>query len=67
MYGDIGTSPIYAFREAATAAAGGAQVSEAAVLGILSLIVWSLMLLVTLESVLILLRADLNSEGSASH
>ena len=63
VYGDIGTSPIYAFREAATAAAGGAQVSEAAVLGILSLIVWSLMLLVTLKYVLILLRADLNGEG----
>jgi KUP system potassium uptake protein len=63
VYGDIGTSPIYAFREAATAAAGGAQVTEAAVLGILSLIVWSLMLLVTLKYVLVLLRADLNGEG----
>jgi KUP system potassium uptake protein len=63
VYGDIGTSPIYAFREAATAAAGGAQVSEAAVLGILSLIVWSLMLLVTLKYVLVLLRADYNGEG----
>ena len=63
MYGDIGTSPIYAFREAVTAAAGGTQVSEAAVLGILSLIVWSLMLLVTFKYVLILLRADLNGEG----
>jgi KUP system potassium uptake protein len=63
VYGDIGTSPIYAFREAATAAAGGAHVAEAAVLGILSLIVWSLMLLVTLKYVLVLLRADFNGEG----
>jgi KUP system potassium uptake protein len=63
VYGDIGTSPIYAFREAATAAAGGAQVTEAAVLGILSLIAWSLMLLVTLKYVLVLLRADFNGEG----
>jgi KUP system potassium uptake protein len=63
VYGDIGTSPIYAFREAAIAAAGGARVTEAAVLGILSLIVWSLMLLVTLKYVLVLLRADFNGEG----
>jgi KUP system potassium uptake protein len=63
VYGDIGTSPIYAFREAAIAAAGSAQVTEAAVLGILSLIVWSLMLLVTLKYVLVLLRADFNGEG----
>jgi KUP system potassium uptake protein len=63
VYGDIGTSPIYAFREAATAAAGGVTISEPAVLGILSLIVWSLMLLVTLKYVLVLLRADFNGEG----
>jgi len=63
VYGDIGTSPIYAFREAATAAAAGGQVTQAAVLGILSLIVWSLMLLVTLKYVFVLLRADLNGEG----
>jgi len=63
VYGDIGTSPIYAFREAAVAAAGNAPVTEAAVLGILSLIVWSLMLLVTLKYVLVLLRADFNGEG----
>jgi KUP system potassium uptake protein len=60
VYGDIGTSPIYAFREAAMAAGG---VTEAAVLGILSLIVWSLLLLVTLKYVFVLLRADHNGEG----
>ena len=63
VYGDIGTSPIYAFREAIVAAAAGEQVSQAPVLGILSLIIWSLMLLVTIKYVLVLLRADLNGEG----
>jgi KUP system potassium uptake protein len=62
VYGDIGTSPIYAFREAALAA-GGSHVAEATVLGILSLIVWSLLLLVTLKYVFVLLRADYNGEG----
>jgi KUP system potassium uptake protein len=63
VYGDIGTSPIYAFREAAVAATGEAQVMPATVLGILSLIVWSLLLLVTLKYVFTLLRADFNGEG----
>jgi KUP system potassium uptake protein len=62
VYGDIGTSPIYAFREAAMAA-GGTHATEATVLGILSLIVWSLLLLVTLKYVFVLLRADHNGEG----
>ena len=63
VYGDIGTSPIYAFREAAVAATGEAQVTHGTVLGILSLIVWSLLLLVTLKYVFALLRADFNGEG----
>jgi KUP system potassium uptake protein len=63
VYGDIGTSPIYAFREAAVAATGEAQVMPATVLGILSLIVWSLLLLVTVKYVFALLRADFNGEG----
>jgi KUP system potassium uptake protein len=63
VYGDIGTSPIYAFREAAVAAAGGGQVTEATVLGILSLIIWSLLILVTVKYVFVLLRADFNGEG----
>jgi KUP system potassium uptake protein len=49
VYGDIGTSPIYAFREAVVAAAGPGTVSQAAVLGILSLIIWSLLLRVSLK------------------
>ena len=63
VYGDIGTSPIYAFREAVMAAAGEAAVASNTVLGILSLILWSLFLLVTLKYVFVLLRADFNGEG----
>ena len=63
VYGDIGTSPLYAFREAVSAAAGGGPVTREIVLGVLSLIVWSLIIVVTLKYVLILLRADNNGEG----
>jgi KUP system potassium uptake protein len=63
VYGDIGTSPIYAFREAVIAATGESIVTPDTVLGILSLIVWSLLLLVTLKYVFVLLRADFNGEG----
>lgn len=64
VYGDIGTSPLYAFREALTAAGaahGGVQRED--VIGILSLILWTLMIIVTLKYVLILLRADNDGEG----
>jgi KUP system potassium uptake protein len=63
VYGDIGTSPLYAFREAVTAAAGSAPLARDTVLGVLSMIVWSLIVVVTLKYVLILLRADNNGEG----
>ncbi len=65
VYGDIGTSPLYAFREATVAASGGPgqAVSEAAVLGVLSLILWALILIVTVKYVFILLRCDNNGEG----
>src|SRR6478752_10099867 len=64
VYGDIGTSPLYAFREAAIAASAGDHVaSRGVVLGVLSLIVWALIVTVTLKYVLILLRADNNGEG----
>ncbi len=63
VYGDIGTSPLYAFREAARAAGAGGPVTEANVLGVLSLIFWSLMLVVTLKYVIILTRADNRGEG----
>jgi KUP system potassium uptake protein len=63
VYGDIGTSPLYAFREAAIAASDNHAVTRAVVLGVLSLILWALIVTVTLKYVLILLRADNNGEG----
>jgi KUP system potassium uptake protein len=64
VYGDIGTSPLYALREAVLAASGpSGTVTPEAVLGVLSLILWSLIVVVTLKYVLVLLRADNNGEG----
>jgi KUP system potassium uptake protein len=64
VYGDIGTSPLYALREAVIAAGGSpGGVTPQAVLGVLSLILWALIVVVTLKYVLILLRADNNGEG----
>jgi KUP system potassium uptake protein len=64
VYGDIGTSPLYAFREAVVAASGSAgAVTPQAVLGVLSLILWALIVVVTLKYVVVLLRADNNGEG----
>jgi KUP system potassium uptake protein len=64
VYGDIGTSPLYALREAVTAAVGhDANVTRGAVFGVLSLILWALVIVVTAKYVLILLRADNKGEG----
>ena len=64
VYGDIGTSPLYAVRESVLAAVGaGNPATEEAVLGILSLIIWALILIVTIKYVFILLRADNHGEG----
>jgi KUP system potassium uptake protein len=64
VYGDIGTSPLYALREAVAAATGtGASMPREAVLGVLSLILWALIIIVTCKYVLILLRADNRGEG----
>ena len=63
VYGDIGTSPLYAFREATVAAANGGPLTHSIILGVLSLILWSLIVVVTFKYVLILLRADNNGEG----
>jgi KUP system potassium uptake protein len=62
VFGDIGTSPLYAMRESALAA-GGPLPGHAAVLGALSLIFWSLVIVVTLKYVTLILRADNNGEG----
>src|SRR6476659_3061810 len=63
VFGDIGTSPLYAFREAVAGAAHGQEVSRVIVLGVLSLILWALLIVVTAKYVLLLLRADNNGEG----
>jgi KUP system potassium uptake protein len=63
VFGDIGTSPLYAFREAVAAAAQDQPVSRSLVLGVLSLILWALFIVVTAKYVLLLLRADNNGEG----
>jgi KUP system potassium uptake protein len=63
VFGDIGTSPLYAFREAVHAAQAGGPLTRDIVLGVLSMILWSLFLVVTAKYVLILLRADNNGEG----
>jgi KUP system potassium uptake protein len=64
VYGDIGTSPLYALREAVIAASGpGGVASPPAVLGVVSLILWALIIVVTLKYVVILLRADNHGEG----
>ena len=63
VYGDIGTSPLYAFRVAVVAAAESGPVTRDTVLGVLSMILWALIVVVTLKYVLILLRADNNGEG----
>jgi KUP system potassium uptake protein len=63
VFGDIGTSPLYAFREAVAGASHGQPVSRVVVLGVLSLILWALFVVVTAKYVLLLLRADNNGEG----
>ena len=62
VFGDIGTSPLYAFREALNqAAAGGIVASD--IIGVLSLATWALILVVTVKYVLFLMRADNEGEG----
>ena len=61
VYGDIGTSPLYALREA-TAVAGGAT-DVHAMLGVLSLIFWSLLIVISLKYIVFILRLDNDGEG----
>ncbi len=64
VYGDIGTSPLYAFREALhVSTAAGAPANPATILGLLSLIIWTLIILVTGKYIGIVLRADNKGEG----
>ena len=62
VYGDIGTSPLYAFREALARTASGA-IGAADIIGVLSLMLWALIVVVTLKYVLFLMRMDNNGEG----
>jgi KUP system potassium uptake protein len=64
VYGDIGTSPLYAVRESVLAAVGpDSPATEPIILGILSLIIWALLLIVTAKYILVLLQANNNGEG----
>ncbi len=62
VFGDIGTSPLYAMRESALAL-GGHAANQAAVYGALSLIFWALVVVVTIKYVGFIMRADNNGEG----
>ncbi len=63
VYGDIGTSPLYALKEAAKAATHGGPLTESAVLGVVSLILWALILIISLKYAMLILRADNRGEG----
>ena len=63
VYGDIGTSPIYAFREALVAASGSELSKRDDVLGVLSLVIWALTIIVTIKYIMFVLRADNRGEG----
>src|SRR5258707_3862378 len=63
VYGDIGTSPLYAFRAAIKAASVDGPPRPEAVLGAISLIIWSLILVVSLKYAILILRADNRGEG----
>src|SRR5437660_4498704 len=62
VYGDIGTSPLYALREAFHGQ-HGIPVTQGNVLGVLSLIFWSLLLIVTVKYHVVIIRADNKGEG----
>lgn len=63
VYGDIGTSPLYALRESLVHTSHGGAIAEKEVIGIVSLLLWALFLTVTVKYVLFLMRADNKGEG----
>ncbi|MDH4279686.1 MAG: potassium transporter Kup [Acidimicrobiia bacterium] len=65
VFGDIGTSPLYALRESLAGEGGGTRVpiETSSVLGVLSLMIWALLLVITVKYVLIVMRADNDGEG----
>jgi KUP system potassium uptake protein len=60
VYGDIGTSPLYAFKQAAQA---GGTLSPDTILGVVSLILWTLIVIVSLKYAILIMRADNHGEG----
>ena len=62
VFGDIGTSPLYAMKQSALSA-GGTVPGIIAVMGVLSLIFWTLLIVVTVKYVIFIMRADNNGEG----
>jgi KUP system potassium uptake protein len=63
VYGDIGTSPLYALKESLSAASAGGPLTRDMVFGVVSLILWALIFIVTIKYVLFIMRADNNGEG----
>ncbi|MEH2468731.1 KUP system potassium uptake protein [Nitrobacteraceae bacterium AZCC 2161] len=63
VYGDIGTSPLYALKEAVKAAAHGGPLTSDATLGVVSLILWALILIISVKYAMLILRADNRGEG----
>src|SRR6516162_9362607 len=60
VYGDIGTSPLYAFKQAAQA---GGTLSSDTILGVASLILWTLVVIISLKYAILIMRADNHGEG----
>lgn len=63
VYGDIGTSPLYALKEAAKAAAHGGDPTPDAIMGVISLIIWALLIVVSAKYAILILKADNHGEG----
>src|SRR4051794_26827149 len=63
VYGDIGTSPLYALKESLTAATAGGRLTESMVVGVMSLMLWALTIIVTVKYVLLIMSADNHGEG----
>ncbi len=63
VYGDIGTSPLYALKEAVRAASGGGPLDPRAVVGCVSMILWALILVISIKYALLIMRAGNRGEG----